>query len=42
MKALTLRLRMFEMFSDSEKRDHGDLCRVQKQVRQPRARGAVG
>ena len=39
---LELRQRACEMFSGSEKRHHGDLCRAQKHVRQPRARRAAG
>ena len=42
VEELELRQRACEMFSGSEKRHHGDLCRAQKRVRQPRMRGAAG
>ena len=42
VEELELRQRACEMFSGSEKRHHGDLCRAQKRVRQPRAWAAAG
>ena len=41
VEELELRQRACEMFSGSEKRHHGDLCRAQKRVRQPRTCGAL-
>ena len=37
-----LRQWMFEVVLGSEMRGHSDLCRAQKHMRQPRARGAAG
>ena len=42
VEELELRQRVCEMFSGFEKRHHGDLCRAQKRVRQPRMQGAAG
>ena len=42
VEELEPRRTMVEVFSGSQKRHHGDLCRAQKHVRQPRARRAAG
>ena len=42
VEEIELRQSMFEVFSGSEKRDHGDLCRAQKRMKQPCEQGAPG